>query len=668
MMRVAISILLMFACVVRGEIIPSTRRITWQGNVGVEGGIPDRTTIFANVRTPPWNAAANPSIDDTAVIQAAINACPSNQVVYIPAGRYRIQNTLQMKTGVTLRGDGMTNTVLMFTGAQFYGIRFFNPADLTYDMQVTSGFGKGSTNLTLSSAANYQIGYIVLVDQLNDSTLVNLNGSEGPGTRPEREFTRTQGQYSEIKDKAGNVITIWPPLSWEMTNSLSPRAFTEVGSGQGAVKFAGIESLTLTNAITGTGTTDMINMWRTANCWLKNVEVRRTYQKAVTMRKGFRTEIRGCSFIDTSSPAPGSSASYCVHGDYTSSFNLVEDNISSGLLNMAMWEYNASHNVVAHNFATNGVYYDSTWMAADYSIHAVHPSWNLFEGNIGDLFEADFIHGSGSHNTLLRNYFRGRRPGKTDHNICVCIDSFQRYYNLVGNILGNELWNNTTDYYERSGGVFSPGADKTIYRLGYKGVNFSSQGYDPVVLTSLMRHGNWDSRNETIVWDDTIIDHAIPSSYYLAAKPGWWGTNYAWPAIGSDITPMVGMNPAQRRYLGIPEGGGATLPTVRTLTVSSSNPGSGVAITVSPADNNAQASGTTPFARLYNDGASVTLIAPATVSGNSFTKWQTNGVDYATSPNTTVAASSDLVVTAFFTTPPAPATNKVTAVNVRVVR
>src|SRR5437867_10893148 len=28
----------------RGEIIPPARRITWQGNVGVPGGIPTRTT------------------------------------------------------------------------------------------------------------------------------------------------------------------------------------------------------------------------------------------------------------------------------------------------------------------------------------------------------------------------------------------------------------------------------------------------------------------------------------------------------------------------------------------------------------------------------------------------------------------------------------------------
>jgi hypothetical protein len=57
------------------------------------------------------------------------------------------------------------------------------------------------------------------------------------------------------------------------------------------------------------------------------------------------------------------------------------------------------------------------------------------------------------------------------------------------------------------------------------------------------------------------------------------------------------------------------------LTVASTNPASGVAVAVSPADNSGTANGTTSFTRTYNAGTSVTLTAPATSGSNSFSSW-----------------------------------------------
>ena len=44
-------------------------------------------------------------------------------------------------------------------------------------------------------------------------------------------------------------------------------------------------------------------------------------------------------------------------------------------------------------------------------------------------------------------------------------------------------------------------------------------------------------------------------------------------------------------------------------------------MTVSPADNNAAANGTTSFTRTYNSGTAVTVTAPATAGNNTFTSW-----------------------------------------------
>jgi hypothetical protein len=93
------------------------------------------------------------------------------------------------------------------------------------------------------------------------------------------------------------------------------------------------------------------------------------------------------------------------------------------------------------------------------------------------------------------------------------------------------------------------------------------------------------------------------------------------------------------------------LTATRTLTVASSNPSSGVSITVSPNDNGAQGNGTTQFTRNYNNSTVVTLTAPATASGNNFQKWQRDGVDFATTLATTVTMDANHTMAAIYATP-----------------
>ena len=91
----------------------------------------------------------------------------------------------------------------------------------------------------------------------------------------------------------------------------------------------------------------------------------------------------------------------------------------------------------------------------------------------------------------------------------------------------------------------------------------------------------------------------------------------------------------------------------RTLTVSSSNPVSGVSITISPNDNNGQGSGVTQFSRIYDNNALVTMTAPPTAAGNHFQKWQRDGVDVATTLTTSVTMDANRTMTAVYETPAA---------------
>jgi hypothetical protein len=84
-----------------------------------------------------------------------------------------------------------------------------------------------------------------------------------------------------------------------------------------------------------------------------------------------------------------------------------------------------------------------------------------------------------------------------------------------------------------------------------------------------------------------------------------------------------------------------------TLTVTSVNP-SAVAVAVNPMDLDGWGDGTTPFNRIYDHNALVSLTASATAGGNTFQKWQRDGVDFATSPSVQVTVDANHALTAVY--------------------
>src|SRR2546428_3541529 len=86
-------------------ILDPSRAIDWS-HAGIPGGIPNRATICASL--DPGSTAAQ--------INAAIAACPPDQVVFLTAGTFTLSAGLNMKSDVTLRGAGANRTKLAFTG------------------------------------------------------------------------------------------------------------------------------------------------------------------------------------------------------------------------------------------------------------------------------------------------------------------------------------------------------------------------------------------------------------------------------------------------------------------------------------------------------------------------------------------------------------------------
>jgi VCBS repeat-containing protein len=90
-----------------------------------------------------------------------------------------------------------------------------------------------------------------------------------------------------------------------------------------------------------------------------------------------------------------------------------------------------------------------------------------------------------------------------------------------------------------------------------------------------------------------------------------------------------------------------TAQVPRTLTVASS-PSNGINVTLSPADLNGASGAPTGFSRQYLNGTVVSLTAPASASGNTFVKWQRNGVDFTTSTNANLTLDADYTLNAVY--------------------
>jgi sugar lactone lactonase YvrE len=115
-----------------------------------------------------------------------------------------------------------------------------------------------------------------------------------------------------------------------------------------------------------------------------------------------------------------------------------------------------------------------------------------------------------------------------------------------------------------------------------------------------------------------------------------------------DVDVLDSLNNEAREPLWFPVTFTSTSSTTYTLTVNSSNPSSGVGITVSPADNDAKGNGTTAFSRSYYGNTQVTLTAPATAGGTYFSNW--TGCDDAPGIACTVTMNAAKTVTANYTT------------------
>jgi hypothetical protein len=220
--------------------------------------------------------------------------------------------------------------------------------------------------------------------------------------------------------------------------------------------------------------------------------------------------------------------------------------------------------VFGYNYAVDNYYVSVSGNAADWQQedayhHQAGDNLNLWEGQIGSGFTADDIHGPSFMLTAFRNRWSGRDPAitlgllKTQQTIGVSLFSFNRYLNLIGNVLGTAGYH--TIYTWSPSSTSDPGSassgDRSIFMTGFsggEGTLASGLPNDMLVLPTLMRWGNYDTVNGTVRFVSAEVasgispygnavpaSQTLPASFYLSSKPSWWGS-MPWPAIGPDVT------------------------------------------------------------------------------------------------------------------------------------
>jgi len=531
-------------------ILDPARAIDWS-KAGVRGGIPQRTTICSTL-------SPGASVSQ---INTAIANCPSGQVVYLNAGTYNLSGGIDFagKSGVTLRGAGADQTHLVFSGSisclgQAASICMRSGGYLSFNSPQnsatwTANFAKGTTVITLSGTANLSVGSLIVLDQLNDtsdngkvyicSTAPQCSnaGPAGGGVSGKRE----QLEFVTVTAISGNNVTISPPVSMpNWRSSQQPRATWTTSKPASGM---GLEDMDI-SLKSATGRSGIMMAWVT-DSWVKGV--RSTYgpRNHVWFWEGAHNTVRDSHFYESQGHATEAYGVEHIQGSH----NLVENNIFRRVTGPMKSNGAGTGNVWSYNYSSDDVYTPSAnWMMPSSSFHATGTGYVLHEGNQGSGLIADDVHGPSFFVTAFRNQWDGWETGKSAQTVPIHIYTLDRYFNIIGNVLGR------SGYHKKY--TSSPGSGSdcyySIYAIGFGGNCYDGGGQfplnDPITLSSLMRWGNYDvvSAGARFVSSEVPTgiglysnpvpaSQTLPPSFYLTSRPGWWGS-MPWPAIGPDVT------------------------------------------------------------------------------------------------------------------------------------
>jgi hypothetical protein len=373
------------------------------------------------------------------------------------------------------------------------------------------------------------------------------------------------------------TITISPGVYLPADSGMSPGVWWPNGATSD-----GLENMTLdqTNVPTNSGWGG-ITLYDCFGCWVHGIREIDANLNHVWLFQSSQDTIESSYFYGNHSG--GGIESYGAES-YMASNNLVQNNIFQQVTSPFM-AGPTEGTVFAYNYALNDPSGASSIMSAMvWSTHDVD-HYSLFEGNVGPGGRSDSTFANGNFDTYFRNRFLGADfadgANKTGYTYPLGLEFWNRYYNLIGNVLGTTGYHNTYESSPNTCGTNCPSTDTSIYVFGFPGAGeqaCSNPTYCPpdnMVANSVMRWGNYDVVTNSVRFLSSEVpsgispygnalpsSHTLPASFYLSGAPSWWSFpsgngNTPWPAIGPDVTGGTGpggysyANPAQNCYMNV---------------------------------------------------------------------------------------------------------------------
>jgi hypothetical protein len=495
------------AATASSAIIQSSNRVDWVigETVGPQMARPARTNLL-NVHTT-YGADKTGVTNASTAIQSAINAAGSNDVVYFPAGIYKLTSQLAVdKSHITLRGDGPTNSVLFGAGSQSVVLKVgHDPMEATsYRIfTVTNGATKGSTNLWITAIQNGFGDTIKAGDMLSLSTVTRNTGTPVFPIISVANYDRIINQMVVIHARNGNTVSITAPLVWDYTNS---PMMQEMDTAVQPRRMVGVEDLgiTMTNGAEFGTSIYMIS----ANClrdsWFTNLNLGYANNYQLSIYASVNCEVSGNDIHDalTLGTSHGGLLLSHVAGLLVINNSFYSDPIraAAGLKLFPAIEVNGGMACGAYfgNFFTN--------CAMDFITHNVHPMMNLVEANVFTAFiEFDGYFGSVSHFTMYRNRILNTFP----------IKRFSSFMQVVGNVVGrpddNYVWDKEQSGY---------GSPYPLFEMGYP--NIGNSTYESVSPPTAW---NWPGRHLTGAFGENLTNGIFTFTQSVGPTNVIWTTD-----------------------------------------------------------------------------------------------------------------------------------------------
>jgi hypothetical protein len=538
--------------------IPPDRLTEWNPGLTAVGGIPHRTTVF-RMLTPGGG-------DDTPAIQEALDACPENQVVLLGTGDFQIssEGLLMDRSGITLRGSGPDKTRLLknpeinwypviVIGNRWSGDKLM---DVSYSLAEDGVKESGTIRLAAAPDPPLTAGEIVLLDEETDPELTEWSPDSPPEDDSRAWFCRMNrpiSQVMEVASVSGTSVSFTTPfhIAFRTGRGAQLSRYGEDWMGpdpRPATKWTGVENLYIEKGSAGN-----IQLEVCAYGWVKNVESTHTDGSSIDLTSCFRCEIRD-SYIHTSdNPNPGGGG-YLLSLSRGSADNLVENNAIWNANKVMVMRATGGGNVIGYNYFEDGwIEYQPSWVESGANAsHMTTPHFELFEGNQAFNFDGESTWGNSIYITVFRNHLTGKR--RSIPPLQLTDEGFPRaaslahghwWYTFEGNVLGTETMD-PAPYHSYVYETFFPW-DSDPVGLWALGVGQEWGTADPKVLSTVIRHGNFDYVTREVKWDESISDRELPNSLYLSGRPVFF-EDRLWPWVDPLSDVRLHTLPARERF------------------------------------------------------------------------------------------------------------------------